>query len=208
MVHRIELTEQQLGFQVRRLQARDGLVLGDCQLQHLDRLCALHVSQRTQIDLPQQGVGRHIVRVPLQLILRGAHRVLDPPDLEVEIGQSIFQQDRVGIGIQRQLVLLHRLGRVVRASGADRHLLVEMRQPVVVVGAGAVGFRLALTCGCLWCRTLPPLQRLLLHRWVHLPGGVLRLRTGRRNSLLCGGQKLWRCNQQGDGPHQPEGMNP
>ena len=144
VVERVELAQQQLGLQVGRLQARDGLVLGDRQLQHLTSLRALHVAQRTQIHLPQKRVRRHIVRVLLQLVLGGAYRVLDAPDLEVEIGQAVLQQRRVWIGVQRQLVLLHGLGRVVRTTGADRHLLVEMRQPVVVVRACAVGLRLAL----------------------------------------------------------------
>ena len=70
VVQRVELPQQQLGLQVGRLQPRDRLVLGDRQLQHLARLCALHVAQRAQINLPQQRVRRHIVRVPLHLVLR------------------------------------------------------------------------------------------------------------------------------------------
>ena len=93
-------------------------------MQHLAGLRALHIAQRTQIDLAQQGVGIHVVRVLRDLVLRRVHRVLDAPDPEVEFGKAVLQQDRVGIGVQRQLVLFHRLGRILLTAGVYRHLLI------------------------------------------------------------------------------------
>ena len=110
------------------------LVLRQRQLQHVVRLRPLHIAQRPQIDLPQQLVRRQIVRVPRNLILRRRHRLANPPHLEVQIRQPVLQQRRVRVRIQRQLVLLHRLRRVVRPARVHRQVFIQMRQPVVVVG--------------------------------------------------------------------------
>jgi len=67
-------------------------------------------------------------------------RLTDAADLEVEIRQAILQQARVRIGVQRQLVLLHSLGRIVRPARVDRHIFVEARQTIVVIGRGTIRY--------------------------------------------------------------------
>ena len=80
----------------------------------------------------------NVVGFLADLVLRGGHRLADAADLEVEIGEAVLEQSGVRVGVERELVLLHRLGRVVRAAGVDRHIFVETRETVVVVGGGAI----------------------------------------------------------------------
>ncbi len=187
VVQRVQLAQQQLGIQVVRLQPRNGLVLADCRLQHLGRLRALHIAQQAHIHLPQQGVGLHIVGVALHLVLGRGDCLLNASKLQVKFRKPILQQHRVRIGIKRQLVLFDRLGRVVRASGAYRHLLVQLGQTVMIVGAGTVGTILA--------RHRRRLSRL---------GVALR----RRRILQLLGRHTRRHQQQGCHGNQPEETNP
>ena len=133
MVQAIKLAQQKMRLHIVRLQLSKLLVLPNGQLQHLARLRALHISQRTQIDLAQQRVRLNVVGILGHLVLRGSNRLADAADLEVEIRQTILQQAGVRIGVQRQLVLLHRLGRIVRPARVYGHIFVEPRQTIVVV---------------------------------------------------------------------------
>ena len=51
------------GLHVVGLELGELLVLGDGELQHLAGLRGLHVAERAQIDLAEQGVGFDVVRV-------------------------------------------------------------------------------------------------------------------------------------------------
>ena len=92
----------------------------------------------------------------LHLILGRVHCLTDAAQLEVEIGQAILQVLRGGIGAEGELVLLDRLGGVVRAAVVDCHLLIEMGEAIVIVGGGVI--RLTSDGGC--CRNRVGLQRL------------------------------------------------
>src|SRR5580698_10607933 len=79
-----------------------------------------------------------IIRMLRNLVLSRTDRLADSAHLEVQIRQSILQHARVRIGIQRQLVLLNRLRRIVRPAGIHWHVFIEMRQTIVIVGGRTV----------------------------------------------------------------------
>jgi hypothetical protein len=58
----------------------------------------------------------NIIRVFRNLILRRRNRLTDPAHPEVQIRYSILKHARVRIRIQRELVLLDRLGRIILPS--------------------------------------------------------------------------------------------
>ena len=62
----------------------------------------------------------------------------DAAGAEVKIGQAVVQLRGVGIGIERQLVLLDGVGHVLRLALGDGFFFVDAGQRQVIVGLGAV----------------------------------------------------------------------
>ena len=82
VIEPVELAEEQVRLYVVGLELSELLVLGDGQLQHLAGLRGLHVAERTQIDPAEQRVGFDVVRVPVDLLLRGGDCLLMRPILK------------------------------------------------------------------------------------------------------------------------------
>ncbi len=99
----------------------------------------LHVAERAEVDLAEQGVGFDVVGVLVDLLLCGGDGFADAAELEVEVGEAILEEGGVGVGVEGELVLLDGLGGVVGAAGAGGHVLIEVGEAVVVVGGGAIG---------------------------------------------------------------------
>ncbi len=137
--------EQRAGLSGR--QTSDVLVLLDRQPQGaFGAGLLLQIAQGLVVDTPQQAPRRQVVGVALAPLLRLAHRLADAPAAAVCLGQLHRQQRRVGIVLDRLLVLLDGALRVLAAAENARHLLVHVAHSVVVVGARPgrhhrVGFR-------------------------------------------------------------------
>ena len=88
--------------------------------------------------MPRSSWASTSLGVLVDLLLGGGDGLADAAELEVKVGEAVLQQTELGSAFKRELVLLDRLAGVVRAAGAGRHVLVEMRETVVVVGGGAI----------------------------------------------------------------------
>ena len=91
MVQAVKLAQNQVRFQIGRLQLRNGLVFGDGQLQHLLGLRTLHVVQGAEVHFAEQYMGLEIVRVLLDLVLRACHRLANAADFEVKLRQTVLK---------------------------------------------------------------------------------------------------------------------
>ncbi len=150
VVDGVKLAEQESILDALGFEGDDLGVLGDRELQHLPGGAAgLTVAQRAQINPAKKFMGVEVVGVLLEQILSGDDRVLDFSGLEIQLRQAAVQKLRGGIGVQRQLVLLDRAGGVLASTVRGRHLLVVVRERVMVVGGGAVG---SLRSGGRWVR--------------------------------------------------------
>src|SRR5580692_6376557 len=89
-----------------------------------------------------------IVGVLGDLVLRGGDSFADASDFEVEVGETVLEELGVWVGVERKLVLLYGLGGVVRATCVDGHILVEVREPVVVIGGSTIRRGGCGICGC------------------------------------------------------------
>ena len=87
----------------------------------------MHIAERTQVHLAQQGVRFDVVGILLDLILRGVDCLADAADLEIQVGETVLEELRCRIGVERELVLFHGLRGVVRPAIGCGKFLIQMR---------------------------------------------------------------------------------
>ena len=141
IVQAVEAAEEQVIVDAVGIKLHDLLVLIDGQLQDVVGAgTAGHVAERAKINAAEKLVGFQILGIALDDVLRFFDGVGDAAGLYVELGQAGGQEFRRGIGIDSEAVFLGRFaGQVAAAVGGD-HLLIHVRQRVVVVGRGVIDF--------------------------------------------------------------------
>ncbi len=141
VVQAIEATEEQVIVDTLGVELHNLLVLVDGQLQDVvGPGAAWHVAEGAKINAAQQLVCFQIFRIALDDVLRFLDRVGDASGFYVELRQAGGQEFRRRIGVDGKPVFLRSFsGQVAAAIGRD-HLLIHMRQRVVVVGRCMIHF--------------------------------------------------------------------
>src|SRR6185437_9159490 len=99
----------------------------DGQLQNLGgRRALLIFSQRAQVYVAQQLVGVQVIGVVADLRFRRLNRFLDATRAVVQLRKPVVQELRVGVVIERHLVLFDGPCGVLRAAVGVGHLFVFM----------------------------------------------------------------------------------
>ena len=99
-----------------------------------------HVAERTQINAAEKLVGFEILGIALDDVLRFFDGVGDASGLDVEFGEAGGQEFRRGIGFDGETVFFRGLGGQVAAAVSRDHLLIHVRERVMVVGGCLVDF--------------------------------------------------------------------
>ena len=141
VVQAVEAAEQQMIVDAVGIELHNLFVLVDGQLQDVVGAGAAgHVAERAQINAAEQLVGFEILGIALDDVLRFFDGVGDAAGLYVEFGQAGGQEFGRGIGFDGEAVFLGRLGGQVAAAVGRDHLLIHVRQRVVVIGGGVIDF--------------------------------------------------------------------
>ena len=138
VVEAVELAEQKPGLQIVGLQLGDDLVLLDGGLEDVAGLLALAVAERAQVDAAEEHVSFDVVRVLVDLVLRGGDGLADAAQAKVEVGDAVLKDAGVGVGVERQLVLLDGLRGKILTAVAGGLLFIELGKTIVVVSGGVV----------------------------------------------------------------------
>ena len=150
VLHRVKLPQHHVIFHALRLQGHNLLELGNGLVQHLVCDCpatagaaapalVFALAQLAQVDPAQQLVRVDVVGRVLQQHPRRHFGIVHAAHAEIEIGQIVGQLRRIGIGIERQLVLLDGLVHLVGAAVGDGVILIHGGQRQVIVRLGAIG---------------------------------------------------------------------
>src|SRR6185437_12928787 len=97
------------------------------------------IAELAKINAAEQLVGGNVIRLRLEQSLDGVFGVGYTSRAEVKIRQSILQFGRAGIAIERVLVLFDGPGDVVGTTMAERIVLVNGSQRIMIISLGTAG---------------------------------------------------------------------
>ena len=122
-----------------RLNLDNGFVLLDGQFQQFLRLrSGLQVTQRTQINAAQKLSGFQIIGVAPDDVSRFLDSITDAAGLGIEFGQPGIQIFRGRVILDGQAVFFDGLGGIFGAAIHGHHLLIHVRQRIVIIGSRSV----------------------------------------------------------------------
>ena len=147
----VKLPQHHVIFHALRLQGHNLLELRNRLVQHLVLRIALRVAGRrgssarlfalaqlAKVNPAQQFVRVNVVGRALQQRPRRHLGIVHAAHAEIEIGEIVGQFRRIGIGVERQLVLLDSLVHLVGAAVGDGVILIHASQRQVKVRLRAV----------------------------------------------------------------------
>ena len=139
LTEKVEPAELQVVVTAVRLNLDNGFVLLDGQFQQfLGLRSGLHVAQRTQINAAQKLSGFQIIGVAPDDVSRFLDSITDAAGLSVEFSQSGIQIFRGRIILDGQAIFFDGLGGILGAAIHGHHLLIHVRQRIVIVGCRPV----------------------------------------------------------------------